>query len=155
MLSQHKGWFSRAALIVVIRPHAFFSVLCNVAPSLIPLLQSPAPFICSSCPQSTWVKESVHHNDRESRETLIYTAWSMEARRGNPGATSDYLGFMKAGRKSDLHSSLPNTWCIHSFSFTWIILLHALLYSLLFFLQFLFHTFLVKWGIDFLQGDSI
>lgn len=136
-----------------IRPHAFFAILCTVAPSLIPLLQSPAPSICNACPQ---LPELLGKGVCSPKcQGLFLTAWKMEARRGNPGATSDYLGFMKAGRKSDLHSSLPNTWCIHSFSFTGIILLHALLYSLLFFLQFLFHLFLLKRGTDFLEGGSI
>lgn len=33
------------------RPNAFSAILCTVAPSLIPLLQSPAPSICNACPQ--------------------------------------------------------------------------------------------------------
>jgi len=74
-----------------------------------PSLPFPALLICSSypCCPSTWEEELLHVP--EQAETLLFTGWIIAARRGNPGGTKDYLGFMKPGRKPDMNSSLPIT----------------------------------------------
>lgn len=81
-------------------------------------------------------------------------SWMMEAGRGNPGATKDYLGFMKTGSQADLCSSLPNTWCICSF----FPVLESSRYVLSDIarcpLLVLFHIFLPTWKTNFLEGDS-